>query len=209
MAIKKYLDDSGLIYYHSKIKTLLAGKQDTENGKGLSTNDYTTADKNKLASVVSGAEPNVQSDWEATDSDSDAYIKNKPELASVATSGSYNDLSNKPTIPTVPSAVSSFVNDSGYQTSAQVNASIAAAIGGITGIDFQVVTTLPSAGVTGTIYLVSHDGSAPDVYDEYIWLAASSSFEKIGSTDIDLTGYQLSSELVAITNSEIDTTMKG
>lgn len=36
-----------------------------------------------------------QPDWSATSGD--AMIKNKPSLASVATSGSYNDLSNKPT----------------------------------------------------------------------------------------------------------------
>ena len=41
----------------------------------------------------------VQSDWAETDDQSMAYIKNKPELSVVATSGSYNDLLNKPTIP--------------------------------------------------------------------------------------------------------------
>lgn len=46
-------------------------------------------------------------------------------LATVATSGSYNDLSNKPTIPTVPTVVSAFTNDAGYITSVPVdNASI-------------------------------------------------------------------------------------
>lgn len=40
------------------------------------------------------------------------------DLATVATSGSYNDLSNKPTIPTVPTNVSAFTNDAGYITSA-------------------------------------------------------------------------------------------
>ena len=34
-------------------------------------------------------------------------------------SGSYNDLSNKPTIPTVPTNVSAFTNDAGYLTSHQ------------------------------------------------------------------------------------------
>ena len=46
-----------------------------------------------------------------------AAISGKPSLATVATSGSYNDLSNKPTIPTVPTNVSSFNNDAGYLTS--------------------------------------------------------------------------------------------
>lgn len=35
-------------------------------------------------------------------------------LATVATSGSYNDLQNKPAIPTVPTNVSAFTNDAGY-----------------------------------------------------------------------------------------------
>ncbi len=41
------------------INTALAGKVSTETGKGLSTNDYTTADKNKLSGVASGAQVNV------------------------------------------------------------------------------------------------------------------------------------------------------
>ena len=41
----------------------------------------------------------VQSDWAETDTKSMSYIKNKPELSSVATSGNYDDLLNKPTIP--------------------------------------------------------------------------------------------------------------
>lgn len=38
------------------------------------------------------------------------------DLAKVATSGSYNDLSDKPTIPTVPTDVSAFNNDAQYLT---------------------------------------------------------------------------------------------
>ena len=45
-----------------------------------------------------------------------AAISGKPSLATVATSGSYNDLSNKPTIPSVPTNVSAFNNDAGYLT---------------------------------------------------------------------------------------------
>jgi len=50
-------------------------------------------------------------------------------LALVATTGNYVDLTNKPTIPTVPTTVSSFTNDSGYQTSAQVSTAIQAVVG--------------------------------------------------------------------------------
>ena len=77
----------------------LANKVDKETGKGLSTNDYTTAEKTKLAGIAAGAEANVQPNWTQTNTSADDYIKNKPTLAEVATSGSYNDLSNKPTIP--------------------------------------------------------------------------------------------------------------
>lgn len=44
---------------------------------------------------------------------------NIADLAAVATSGSYNDLTDKPTIPTVPTNVSEFTNDAGYLTSHQ------------------------------------------------------------------------------------------
>lgn len=57
------------------------------------------ADKIKLNGIAAGAEVNVNADWNATEGD--AQILNKPTLATVATSGSYNDLTEKPTIPTV------------------------------------------------------------------------------------------------------------
>lgn len=80
-------------------QTALDNKVNKETGKGLSTNDYTTTEKTKLAGIAEGAEVNVQSDWNQTDNSQDDYIKNKPNLAAVATSGSYTDLSDKPTIP--------------------------------------------------------------------------------------------------------------
>lgn len=64
---------------------LLNNKVDKVTGKGLSTNDYTDDEKNKLAGVASGAEANVQSDWNETDNSSDAFIKNKPTLGTAAT----------------------------------------------------------------------------------------------------------------------------
>ena len=57
------------------------------------------ADKIKLNGIAAGAEVNVNADWNATEGD--ALILNKPTLATVATSGSYDDLTNRPTIPTV------------------------------------------------------------------------------------------------------------
>lgn len=42
----------------SQISTAIANKVDKVSGKGLSTNDYTTAEKNKLAGIAAGAEVN-------------------------------------------------------------------------------------------------------------------------------------------------------
>ena len=63
----------------------VSNKVDKVSGKGLSTNDYTTAEKNKLAGIATGAEVNVQSDWSVTDTASDAYIKNKPTIPAAIT----------------------------------------------------------------------------------------------------------------------------
>lgn len=64
-----------------------SNKVDKQVGKGLSTNDYTTDEKNKLAGIASGAEVNVQSDWNQTDINSDAYIKNKPVAVTTSKDG--------------------------------------------------------------------------------------------------------------------------
>lgn len=65
----------------------LANKVDKISGMGLSSNDFTSAEKTKLAGIASGAEVNVQADWNVTDTSSDAYIKNKPTIpAGVAVS---------------------------------------------------------------------------------------------------------------------------
>lgn len=52
----KYLDLDGLSYFWDKITGKFVAK---ETGKGLSTNDFTTAEKNKLTGIESGAEVNV------------------------------------------------------------------------------------------------------------------------------------------------------
>ena len=51
----KFLDSNGLLYLWSKIKSLVSNKVDKVDGKGLSTNDYTTTEKNKLSGIEAGA----------------------------------------------------------------------------------------------------------------------------------------------------------
>lgn len=62
----------------------LANKVDKEVGKGLSSNDYTTAEKNKLAGIAAGADVSVNPDWNA--SSGKAQILNKPSLNFIPTS---------------------------------------------------------------------------------------------------------------------------
>ena len=75
-------------------------------------NNYTTAEKNKLAGIAAGAEVNVQSDWAQTNSSADDFIKNKPSIPA-KTSDLTND-SGFITTSAIPTKVSAFTNDAGY-----------------------------------------------------------------------------------------------
>ena len=77
-SVKATTDNLPSTYY---TKTQADAKYATKvTGKGLSTNDYTTADKSKLAMIEDGAQKNVQANWEQADTSKDDFIKNKPEV---------------------------------------------------------------------------------------------------------------------------------
>ena len=149
----KYLDKDGLLYVWQKIKAAFVSK---EAGKGLSSNDFTTEYKNKVdanaeakhthenKAIIDNITSGKVSEWDG-----------KSDF-----SGSYNDLTNKPTIPTDNK---NLTNGAGYQTSEQVQQAINTALSGITGISFKVVTTLPAAGEGGTIYLKSNGGTGQNI----------------------------------------------
>lgn len=102
-----------------------------------------------------------------------------------------------PKLTTTPAAGD---NSTSIASTAFVNTAITNAISGIQGISYEVVQTLPATGQAGVIYLVSNSGSAPNIYDEYIWTGTA--MEKIGTTDVDLSGYQ--PLMTAITNAQIN-----
>lgn len=87
-------------------------------------------------------------------------------------------------------------------TNDEITAAINAAVSSVSSISFEVVSELPSSGESGKIYLLSHAHGEQDNYDEYIYYNAA--WEKIGNTDIDLSVCWLKSDLVSITNEEID-----
>lgn len=179
---KKYLDKIGLALLWEKIKNDLTGKVDKVDGKGLSTNDYTANEKTKLANIASGAQVNV--------------------LEGIQKNGDTVTIVNKIANISVPTNNNQLMNGAGYQTASDVSTAIATAVAGITSFEYEVVQSLPAEGEAGVIYLVAHSHGTGDSYDEYIWV--SNAFEKIGNTDIDLSGYVLSTDLVAITNTEIN-----
>lgn len=57
-------------------------------------------------------------------------------------------------------------------------------------LQIVIVEELPEVGNPNYIYLVPNEGSEEaNVYEEYIWLADSETYEKIGGVSIDLTNY--------------------
>lgn len=97
--------DGGIVNTHVNDGDIHVTLQDKSNWSGkqdaLEFNSPYNATTNKAATMADVPDAQIQSDWNQTTSTAKDYIKNKPNLATVATSGSYNDLSNKPTIPTI------------------------------------------------------------------------------------------------------------
>lgn len=176
----EHLNRSGVVWLIAKIKSALSDKVDKVEGKGLSTNDLTAA----LKTSYDGAVTDV------------AALKKvgaeKNTIVSVSVNGTAVTADAKRNVNlTIP-------------TNDQIQSAINEALSGITGIDIQVVQSLPSTGVKGVIYLVAHTHSdAGDVYDEYVWVSSQNKFEKIGNTDVDLSGYIKTDDLVDINETTV------
>ena len=285
----KLLDENRL----AQLWALIKGKfVQAETGKGLSTNDFTTDEKNKLSNIEAGANENIiegiavnnvditpvnkrvnlvvptkvsdltndekfQTDTEVasaiagsgyqanvietvkvngsildvdskksvnvivptdnsaltngagyqTASDVSSALTNSGYQANVIETVKVNNValtpSSKAVNITVPTDNSVLTNGAGYQTAKDVTNAINEAIGGLTGISFEVVETLPTRGKTGVIYLVAHSHGAGDNYDEYVWLEKSESYEKIGNTDVDLSNYVTKNDITIMTEQEL------
>ena len=251
------LDENGLAHLWQRIKLLvtnkISNKVDKVDGKGLSTNDYTNAEKTKLAGIADGAQRNVQPDWALTSGD--GAIKNKPtiptKVSDLANDSKYQsagevetkiirrlntlkfdstkletniadwiyddlrfipELSQSDGLVNIPKPVSfrtafsrglwNAINDNKVVSPDGLNEAIKSAVGKITSFEYKIVDSLPATteGKKGVIYLVAHSGSTnQNSYDEYIFLPAEGStaarYEKIGTTDIDLTPYAKKTEI--------------
>jgi hypothetical protein len=78
--------------FAATITTALSKKVDKVDGKQLSTEDYTSEEKDKLAGIEGGANNYVHPTTHP--------VSMITGLSKVATSNNYNDLNNKPSIPT-------------------------------------------------------------------------------------------------------------
>lgn len=251
MAQHSYVGSTDLLYILNKLKTVLDGGYVAKvSGKGLSTEDYTSAEKTKLSGIEAGAQVNVQADWSVTDNTSDAYIANKP--ANLVQDASYvhtdNNLTNAlltklngiaegadavaatadlstgtkvatitingtdvdiyvPTQQTVTFDTAMSDSSTNGVQNRVIKSYVDSAVGAVVQIRFELVNSLPASGENGVIYLVPNSGTGSNTKDEYIWVVESGTgrFEKIGTTDVDLSGYVQDSDLVEITTTDIDT----
>lgn len=201
MATLKYLDDTGVALLWAKIKAAIAAKPDSNTtytiqqsmvdahqfsliGSDSSTVTITIPDNGEENVIET-----IQVDGVTiTPTSKTVNITGLAPLASPSLTGT-------PTAPTAPVGT----DTTQIATTAFVKAAIAAAS---IGIQFEIVQSLPASGNASTIYLLSHGGTAPDIYDEYIWI--NNAWEKIGTTQVDLSNYVQFSDLVAITSTEID-----
>ena len=77
------------------LNTTMATKEDKVAGKGLSTEDFTSALLAKLNSIATNAEVNVQSNWNEADNTNDAFIQNKPAITSPSTTLTVSGTTNE------------------------------------------------------------------------------------------------------------------
>lgn len=244
--IKKYIDENGLLYFWTKLKTLIGGKVDKIDGKGLSTNDYTTTEKNKLDGLTNYTHPTTSGNkhipaggssgqilrWSAdgtaawgndnnttysvatTSANGLMSKEDKTKLNGIATNAQVNVIesikvngtaqtpSNKAVNITVPTNNNQLTNGAGYQTSAQVqnainNALTSAVVYKGTVTDYSKLPTTNNK--KGDMWDVSSTGK------NYVW--NGSEWDDQGGL-VDLSECQKASELVSISNAEIDTIME-
>lgn len=215
------------------VTSMVSNKVDKVDGKGLSTNDLTSTlksnyDKAYTHSTSTHAPTNAQANVIESVKVNGTALSVSSKAVNVTVPTKTSELTNDSSFTTMSavegkgyqtssqvnsivtgkgyqteSQVNSIVTGKGYQTQSQVQSLINSAVSGITGVEFSVVSSLPSTGAKGVIYLVAHAHGTGDSYDEYIWLSDSSKFEKIGNTDIDLSAYLKSSDVTELTNTEI------
>lgn len=191
-----YLDNAGVTQILTKIKSLLAKKAEitaipTKTSQLTNDSYYQTEyDVNSKISNELG-----KLDYDVKDEPEDEYNPDYFLYDITQTDGKIS--AKKKLFKTKWETCFTESISEGYAiTRPIVNNMITDAVGKITSFEYKIVDSLPSTseGKKGVVYLVAHSGSTTNnVYDEYIFLPAEGStaarYEKIGTTDIDLTPY--------------------
>lgn len=201
-----YLDNAGVTQILTKIKSLLAKKAEiTAIPTKVSqlTNDSNYQDDFDVAASIStelNALRTNESSFEIITTGFEGH-EYYPVVALTQTDGKISG-SKIQLRPFIDDEVNTLVDTNFLATQRFVTDNVASAVGKITSFEYKIVDSLPAVpeGKKGTIYLVAHSGSTnQNSYDEYIFLPAEGStaarYEKIGTTDIDLTPYAKKTEI--------------
>lgn len=201
---KKFLSYDGLLFLIQRLKLMFATKaQGDKADTSVQTIKLGDTVQTKTDGVVSL--PAYPTSLPAND---------VPDWAKQSTKPSYSatEVGALPVSTVIPAKVSELQNDSNFTTNAEVNSMISTAVGEISELEFVKLnegeynadTFVPTiTGSSSKIYLTPNGGSSPNIFDEWIWISSTDTFEKIGTTAVDLSGYLLASDVVPITNDEI------
>lgn len=191
-----YLDNAGVTQILTKIKSLLAKKAEI------------TAIPTKVSQLTNDSqyqnatEVNTKIDTKLGTLDVPTTGGETKYICSISQTNGVISAEQKDFDNSVDDRITTLLNRGSLADQSFVMERIEAAVGKITSFEYKVVDSLPSTseGKKGTIYLVAHSGSTnQNSYDEYIFLPAEGStaarYEKIGTTDIDLTPYAKKTEI--------------
>ena len=196
-------------YNKSQTDNLLAGKQHT-----LTAGANITIENNVISATGSGEPADLTNYYTKTETNTLLNaMADSNSLATVATSGNYNDLTNKPTIPTVPTNVSAFVNDAGYLTQHQSLADVFGKVNydsSTKRINFYGKDDTSMTNVLGYVDASSFvvDGMVEDVRIENGNLVIDFNTDS-GITDISIPLTDIFDPSNYYTKSEVDTALAG
>lgn len=199
MSTYNYLDETGLLYLLVRLKAALdAGWVAKDGSKQLSDENFTTALKTKL----DGIQPNASAvSWSQVQ-------QTGTKIATITINGTETDIYVAPGQSITVDTQMSNTSENAVQNKV-IKSYVDDAVASVVGVEFRKVNSLPVTGENGVIYLLPKSGTQPsgNIYEEWIWISSDSSYEKIGETSIDLSGYVQYTDLADITNSDIDTMM--
>lgn len=229
-ALDQYVSKDNLLYMKTKLDLLYAKKADVPTKVSDLTNDsgYQTAEniasvllayakKTEIPTNVSQLTNDAGYDTAASvNSKLESYAKKTELPTSVSDlendSGYINDTELAAKGYQTSSQVETAITSKGYQTSAQVESivtgkgyqtasQVQAMVNNAQHMKREIVSALPDTSAANelTIYLVENDKGS---YDEYMLI--NGKMDKVGASDVDLTGYLNTTNFTPLSNEEID-----